>query len=119
MITKGIIKSIDFKTNTCIVRIPLYEANTNEEEILIKATFSIQPGVYNGYKEDDVVYIDFEQDLIDSPIILGKLFLGGAKEAADPRSAGNYKLKCFRKCYITIGHKIKIYWWYFYSCSCW
>ena len=90
MITKGIIKSIDFKTNTCIVRIPLYEANTNEEEILIKATFSIQPGVYNGYKEDDVVYIDFEQDLIDSPIILGKLFLGGAKEAADPRSAGNF-----------------------------
>lgn len=87
MTTKGIIKSIDYNTNTCIVRIPLYETANNEDEVTVKATFAIQPGLFGGFKVDDVVFVVFEESEIDSPVIIGKLFLGNANEATEARSA--------------------------------
>ena len=54
MITKGIIKSIDFNGNSCIVRMPYFET-AGSSEVVCEALVSNTPGVYNGYKENDVV----------------------------------------------------------------
>jgi len=60
MITKGIIKSIDYNGNTCIVRIPIFESSATDTETTFEAIFSITPGMYNGYLENDVVLVSFE-----------------------------------------------------------
>ena len=88
-IVKGLITSIDFNGNTCVVRLPLFESAANEKELLVTATFATQPGFYNGYKVNDVVYVAFENNEIDSPVVIGKLYLGADKESKDPRGAIN------------------------------
>ncbi len=88
-IVKGLITSIDFNGNTCVVRLPLFESAANEKELLVTATFATQPGIYNGYKVNDVVYVAFENNEIDSPVVIGKLYLGADKESKDPRGAIN------------------------------
>ena len=55
MVTKGIITSIDFLSNTCNVRIPLFEDAGTRNDVELQAIFSIQPGQFNGYKINDVV----------------------------------------------------------------
>ena len=54
MLAKGVINSINFSSNTCKVRIPQFET-VNSDPIILDATISITPGIYNGYKENDVV----------------------------------------------------------------
>ena len=88
MLAKGIIDSIDFSSNTCIVRIPQFET-ANSDPIILSATFSITPGMYNGYKENDVVWVAFENNRLEHPVIIGKLFLGTEKENKDPRGTIN------------------------------
>ena len=87
MIVKGIIKSIDYTGNTCTVRIPVFESAANENEVVVPATLSTLPGIYNGYKEEDVVFITFENNDYDMPIVIGKLYLGVENEKNDPRGA--------------------------------
>lgn len=82
MIVKGLIKSIDFSDNSCKVRIPLFETAASTGEVVLKATMLVQPGMYNGFIEGDVVFVDFENDDLGQPIIIGKLYLGAAQEAA-------------------------------------
>ena len=89
MITKGIIKSIDYNGNTCIVRIPIFESSATDTETTFEAIFSITPGMYNGYLENDVVLVSFEDNTYDKPIVLGKLYLGAAAENQSPRGALN------------------------------
>lgn len=84
MITKGILKTIDFNSNSCTVRLPLFENSNNKDEVVLPAVFISQPGIYNGYTEGDIVFVDFEGDKLSQPIILGKLYLGAAKEATLP-----------------------------------
>jgi len=88
MLAKGIIDSIDFSSNTCIVRIPQFET-ANSDPIILSATFSITPGMYNGYKENDVVWVAFENNRLEHPVVIGKLFLGTEKENKDPRGTIN------------------------------
>ena len=85
MITKGIIKSIDYNGNTCKVRVPILESACDDAEIILSAIFSTTPGVFNGYKEEDVVIVSFEDNNYENAIILGKLYLGASKESEDPR----------------------------------
>lgn len=80
MITKGLIKTIDYNNNSCTVRLPLFEGANTVHEVILPAVFSVQPGVYNGYTEGDVVFVDFETDNFSTPIVIGKLFLGTEKE---------------------------------------
>jgi len=87
MVTKGIIKSIDFNGNTCTVRLPLFETAATAEPIVTTAIFSNTPGAYNGYKEEDVVLVAFEDNKVESPVIIGKLYLGASKEKADDRGS--------------------------------
>ena len=88
MVTKGIITAIDFKGNTCTVRMPFFET-ANNDPIVMNATFSNTPGMYNGYKVDDVVWVAFEDGQMEAPVILGKLYLGAEKEKSDPRGTVN------------------------------
>lgn len=88
MVTKGIITSIDYNGNTCQVRIPFFETAGNDP-ISGTAIISNTPGSYNGYKVDDVVLVAFEDGQMNNPVIIGKLYLGAAKEKADPRGAIN------------------------------
>jgi hypothetical protein len=81
MITKGILKTIDYNNNSCKVRLPLFENSNNKDEVILPAVFLSQPGIYNGYAEGDIVFVDFEGDKLSQPVILGKLYLGAAKEA--------------------------------------
>ena len=86
MLTKAIIQSIDYTKNICRVRIPLFEnASRNVSMIEADAQFSIVPGVYNSYKAGDVVFIGFEENKMELPVILGKLFVSAATEASSYR----------------------------------
>ena len=88
MVTKGIITSVDFNGNTCQVRIPLFESAGNDP-ITGTAIVSNTPGSYNGYKVGDVVLVAFEDGKMETPVIVGKLYLGAAKEKQDPRGTIN------------------------------
>lgn len=86
MLTKAIIQSIDYSKNLCRVRIPLFEnASRNVNMIEADAQINIVPGIYNSYKTGDVVFIGFEEDKMELPIILGKLFVSAATEASSYR----------------------------------
>ena len=88
MVTKGIIQSINFNGNTCTIRLPFFET-THNDPIVITATFSNTPGMYNGYKVNDVVWVAFEDGQMETPVVIGKLYLGAEKEKADPRGTVN------------------------------
>jgi hypothetical protein len=86
MLTKAIIQNIDYTKNTCRVRIPLFEsASRNVSMIEADAQFSVVPGVYNSYKTGDVVFIGFEENKMELPVILGKLFVSASAEASSHR----------------------------------
>ena len=81
MLTKGIIQSIDYTSNTCLTRIPLFEGSGNASLVELPAIYSTTPGQYNMFKPGDVVIIGFENNRAQCPIILGKLFTGVEDEA--------------------------------------
>lgn len=81
MITEAEIISIDYTSNNCTVRIPLFEHAGFSGITSIRAFFAIQPGVYNGYKVGDLVFVSFERNKPDLPIILGKIYRGASVEA--------------------------------------
>lgn len=88
MITKGILKTIDYNNNSCTVRLPLFEGAGNSTEVVLSAVFLNQPGSYNGYNEGDIVFVDFENDKLNNPIVLGKLYLGAEKENSAVKKGG-------------------------------
>lgn len=78
MITKAIIKKLNsLEDNHFIVYIPLLKkANSPVGSATLPATLICIPGVDNSLKVGDVVYVGFENDNYDRPVILGKLYLG-------------------------------------------
>ena len=87
MLTKGIIQQIDASSNKCIVRMPIFEIAGNEYTNEAEATLSIPPGMFGGFKVNDVVIVGFEDNLAGKPIILGKLYLGALEESETNRGA--------------------------------
>jgi hypothetical protein len=86
VLTKAIIQSIDYTKNMCRVRIPLFEnASRNVNMIEANAQINIVPGIYNSYKTGDIVFIGFEENKMELPVILGKLFVSASDEASSHR----------------------------------
>lgn len=86
MLTKAIIQSIDYTKNICRVRIPLFEnASRNVNMIEADAQLNIVPGIYNSYKTGDIVFIGFEENKMERPVILGKLFVSTSAETGSYR----------------------------------
>lgn len=76
MITKAIVQSINAAGNRCIVRIPLFETASSSGPVLAEALVNIAPGMFNNLEVNDIVFVAFEENAIEKPIILGKLFRG-------------------------------------------
>ncbi len=75
---KGIINKVENKYSYR-VRIPLYHKVKNTpgcvpDDQLPYATVCTLPGINPLYKENDIVWIDFENNELDVPVILGLLY---------------------------------------------
>lgn len=80
MITKGDIVEIDYLTNTCEVRIPIFETPAKaQEKVIMTATIILPPGVSNGYVAGDKVYVGFVDNSMSSPTVLGLLYPGSTE----------------------------------------
>lgn len=93
MITKGIITELVSKYQAR-VRIPIYDkaetsATATPNKFLSVATMCIQPGILPNYQVGDVVYVDFEMDIISQPIIMGLLFREGMNDSYPDIFANN------------------------------
>ena len=74
MIIKSYIKALPNQgSNVYKVRVPFLEDNTNRE-MIFDALLCSPPGEYYGYKVGDCVYVEFEDDKLNIPVILGKLY---------------------------------------------
>ena len=74
MVTAAEIQSIDFTSNSCVIRIPFFETAGTLEPFISTAKICIQPGIYNGYKIGDTVWVDFINGDKEWPIVVGKIF---------------------------------------------
>lgn len=83
MITRGEIQAIDYTSNLCTVRIPIFEGPGNVEKAIFSAVMNIPPGVHSGYKAGDVVFVGFVDNSINKPVVLGKLYLGPTQGLAE------------------------------------
>jgi hypothetical protein len=88
MITKGIIRTINKAGNRCIVRMPLFETASSSAPVEAEALISITPGFYNNLFVGDIVFVSFEENALEKPIILGKLYKGISSEALTKGGAG-------------------------------
>ena len=79
MILKGIISSyVNEQTNKIKIRIPKYHrpvgvAGSTPNDELPYATIISSPGIKPQYIPGDIVYIDFEDDDLSKPCVIGKL----------------------------------------------
>ena len=83
MITEAEIQTIDFNSNSCTVRIPLFETVNTVDSVTVEAKFAIVPGFAHGYKVNDTVWVAFENGKPGQPIVIGKVFVSAEEEAKD------------------------------------
>ena len=88
MVTKGQIKSINRAGNRCVVRLPLFETASSTSPVEIEALVSITPGLFNNLFVNDVVFVAFEENALEKPIIIGKLYTGSTNESNTRGGAG-------------------------------
>ena len=74
MVTEAVIINIDYNSNKCTVRVPLFETVNTIYPVITEAVFAITPGCFNGYKIDDIVWVAFERNKADLPVIIGKVY---------------------------------------------
>lgn len=80
MITKAIIESISSTGNRCIVRMPLFETASSSSHVKAEALVNITPGMFNNLVVGDIVFVSFEENALEKPVILGKLYKGISDE---------------------------------------
>jgi hypothetical protein len=88
LITKAEIMSINGAGNRCVVRMPLFETAASSAPVTAEALVSIPPGIFNNLVVGDVVFVAFEENAIEQPIIVGKLHRGASNESKTPGGAG-------------------------------
>lgn len=85
MYTEAIIRNIDYNSNKCTVDIPLF----GENAVNIPAKIIIQPGSYNGYANEDKVWVGFEREMYNLPLVVGKIFVDQKSESNASGGASN------------------------------
>ena len=88
MITKAIVRSINASGNRCVVRMPLFENASSTSPVESEALVCITPGFFNNIFVGDVVFVGFEENALEKPIIIGKLYKGTSYETETPGGAG-------------------------------
>jgi hypothetical protein len=88
LITKAIVRAINKTGTRCTVEMPLFATAANPSPVTAKALVNITPGLFNNLFVDDVVFVAFEENALEKPIIIGKLFTGATKENETPGGAG-------------------------------
>lgn len=92
MILKAYIIELPKKDDNIFkVRIPFMEDNTTNE-MVFKALLCNQPGDYKGYRVGDCVFVSFENDKLNTAIILGKLFIEEEEEVPTYRVINELKV---------------------------
>lgn len=78
MITKAIVKALpSTDNNKYTVYIPLLRnANDSETDATFNATLCFLNGIFYSLAIDDVVYVAFEDNYYEKPVIIGKLYTG-------------------------------------------
>lgn len=86
MITKAIVRGIpDVNNNKYRVYIPLFRnANDSEIDATFEATLCFLNGVFYSLAVDDVVYVEFEDNYYEKPVIIGKLYTNKEDKKAIP-----------------------------------
>ena len=77
MIAKAVIQ--EQINNKFKVRIPLFESAGSSDPCILLATLCYVPGNLDCYNIGDVVFVAFENNQINSPVIIGKLYTGTEK----------------------------------------
>ena len=80
LVTKAIIRSINSAGNRCVVRMPLFETAASSAPVEAEALVNITPGMFGNLNIGDVVFVAFEENALEKPIILGKLYKGASSE---------------------------------------
>lgn len=86
MVTEGIIMSIDYASNKCTIRIPIFETASSTSKVIMEGRIAIQPGIYNGYMINDTVWVTFVDNELNRPLVIGKIYQGPLVEQ---QSKGN------------------------------
>jgi hypothetical protein len=71
-----------------MVRLPLFETASSTVPVEVEALISITPGMFNNLFVGDVVFVAFEENALEKPIVIGKLYTGAAIENNTPGGAG-------------------------------
>ena len=82
MLTKGIIRSINRSGNRCVVELPLFQTASDPNPVELEATINITPGLFNNLFINDIVFVSFEENALEKPVVIGKLFKGTNNENA-------------------------------------
>lgn len=88
MLTTGIIKQINLssgphKNNIYLVELSLFQTpgDYKTSNYTYEANCSVPSGMYSCYNVGDKVYVDFLNDKLSHPIIIGKIYQGNTDEA--------------------------------------
>lgn len=88
MVTKAVIRFINGAGNRCIVEMPLFRTSSASAPVTAEALVSITPGMFGNLEVGDVVFIAFEENALEKPIIIGKLFTNAGNEGSIRSGAG-------------------------------
>lgn len=86
MITKAYIINKEQNSNKYYVRIPMFEKpginseNSNLSRTHFSATLAHEPTIFDAYNIGDCVFVGFENNELNRPVILGKLYKNNDKE---------------------------------------
>jgi hypothetical protein len=67
---------------------PLFETAASSAPVEAEALISITPGLFNNIFVNDIVFVAFEENALEKPIIIGKLYTGTQDENKTPGGAG-------------------------------
>ena len=87
MITEAQILSLSNNGTDCVVSIPVFQTINTDWPVEVPAVFSCPPGIYNGYNVGDFVWVAFERDMANLPVVIGKMYKGLEHESSQNGSA--------------------------------